>query len=282
MRSLRSPVPTCDLRSAARVACRRGALLLVQPGAQDLHRLGAVLVLALLLLHRNDDAGRHMRDPHGAFGLVDVLAAGAGGTVTVDAQIALVDLDIDFLGFRQHGDGHGRGVDAALAFGGRHALHAVHAGFVFQPREHAAAGDLGDALLQPAKLGFAIFQHLEAPAAQRRVFLIHREQFGGEQRGFVAAGGGPHFQDGRTLVGFVLWQHRHADLVLQRRDAVSQAFEFGLGQFAQFGIGKHRFGLGARLLGGAQFADAVDSTGSSSASSFEALDVGVARQSLGQ
>ena len=54
-----------------------------------------------------------------------------------------------------------------------HALHAVHAGFVFQPGEHAAAVDLGDALLQAAQLGVGVFQDLEAPAAGFGVALVH-------------------------------------------------------------------------------------------------------------
>ena len=57
----------------------------------------------------------------------------------VDAQILLVDLDIDFLGLRQHRDGRRRGMDAALRLGLRHALHAMHAGFELQPGEHARA-----------------------------------------------------------------------------------------------------------------------------------------------
>ena len=45
----------------------------------------------------------------------------------VDAEILVLDLDVDLLGLGQHGDGGGRGVDAPLRLGGRHALHAVHA-----------------------------------------------------------------------------------------------------------------------------------------------------------
>ena len=69
----------------------------------------------------------NVRDAHRAFGLVDVLTAGARGTINIDAQIGLIDLHIDFLGFRQHGDGDGGGVDASLTLGRRHTLHAMHA-----------------------------------------------------------------------------------------------------------------------------------------------------------
>ena len=61
------------------------------------------------------------------FGLVDVLAAGAAGPHGVDLQIVGLDLDVDVLGLGQHRDRRRRGVDAALRFGVRHPLHAMHA-----------------------------------------------------------------------------------------------------------------------------------------------------------
>ena len=68
----------------------------------------------------------------------------------VDAQVLVLDLDIDLFRLGQHGDRRGRGVDAPLRLGLRHALHAMHAGFEFQPREHALAGDVGDDFLVAA------------------------------------------------------------------------------------------------------------------------------------
>ena len=133
MRSLRSPVPTCDLRSAERVAARVDRCCSYIRARRNLHRLGAVLVLAALLLHRHDDPSGEVGDADGAFRLVDVLAAGAGCAVDVDLEVVVVDLDIDFLGFGQDGDGDGRGVNAALAFRRGDALDTVDAGFVLQP-----------------------------------------------------------------------------------------------------------------------------------------------------
>ena len=86
-------------------------------------------------------------------------------------------------------------MDPTLVLGRRHTLHPVHAGLELQAREHAPAGDLGDALLQPAQFGVAIFQDLVPPAAQCRILLIHLEQFRGEQAGLVTSGGGADFQD---------------------------------------------------------------------------------------
>ena len=65
---------------------------------QHLHRRRAVLVLRALVLARHDDAGRQVRDADRRVGDVDVLAAGAARPVGVDAQVLVVDLDLDVVG----------------------------------------------------------------------------------------------------------------------------------------------------------------------------------------
>ena len=93
------------------------------------------------------------------------------------------------------------------ALGRRHALHAMHARFELEPREHVAAGDRGDRLLDSRRCRSRdSSMHLELPAVQRGIALIHAEQIGGEQRRLVAAGAGAHFEDGVALVGLVLGQ----------------------------------------------------------------------------
>ena len=164
-----------------------------------------------------------MGDPHRAVGLVHVLAARARGAVDVDAQVAFVDLHVDLLGFGQHRDGDGRGVDAALAFGRRHALHAVHAGFVFQPGEDVAAGDFGDAFLEAAKLGVAVFQDFEAPALQRRHIAdtwrtVRRRTAPASSP--PAAGRISRIAD--RVIGLVPRQQGEADLMLERGNALLQ------------------------------------------------------------
>src|SRR3546814_14170589 len=88
--------------AAADLALARGgalvdlplALLVVEARAQHLHRLGAVLVLRLLVLALHHDAGRQVRDASRRVGGVHVLAAGALRAVGVDAQVLVVDLDV--------------------------------------------------------------------------------------------------------------------------------------------------------------------------------------------
>src|ERR1043165_3053548 len=70
---------------------------LVEPRAQQLHGHVAVLVLAALVLAGHDDAGRQVRDAHRGVGDVDVLPARAAGAVRVDAEVLVVDLDVDLL-----------------------------------------------------------------------------------------------------------------------------------------------------------------------------------------
>src|ERR1700688_188831 len=86
----------------------------VDAGAQDVHRGCTVLVLRAAVLHADHDAGRNVGDADRGFGLVDVLAAGALRAHGLDAQIVVLDLDVDLLDFGQHGDGRCRGVDTAL------------------------------------------------------------------------------------------------------------------------------------------------------------------------
>ena len=68
---------------------------LVKPRPQHPPGRGPVLVLRSLVLALHDDAGRKMGDAHRAVGGVDMLAARARGAIGVDANILLVDSDLD-------------------------------------------------------------------------------------------------------------------------------------------------------------------------------------------
>ena len=84
-----------------------------------------------------------------------MLAARALRAIDVDAQILVVDLDVDIFGLRQHRHGGRRGVDAALRFGDRHALHAMHAAFEFQLGVDAPAVHFQRGVLDAAEIAFA-------------------------------------------------------------------------------------------------------------------------------
>ncbi len=87
----------------------------------------------------------HVGDPDGGVGGVDALAAGPAAAEDVDAQVVVVDGDVDLLGLGQHQDAGGAGVHPALRLGDRHPLHAVHAALELQQRVRRLAR-LGRAL----------------------------------------------------------------------------------------------------------------------------------------
>ena len=139
--SARSPDADLGQPRGRQLGLLRGQLALEQPRAQHAHRLVAVLELRLLVLHRDHEPGRLVRDAHRRVGRVDRLAARAGRAVDVDLEVVRVDVHVHLLGLGQHGDRGGRGVDAALRLGLRHALHAVRAALVLEDAVGALALD---------------------------------------------------------------------------------------------------------------------------------------------
>ena len=83
-----------------------------------------------------------------------MLAARAARTERVDLQILRVDFELDLFGLRQHGDGCGACVDAPLRLRFGHALDAVDAAFVAQPRPRPFPGNQEAYLLIAAELRF--------------------------------------------------------------------------------------------------------------------------------
>ena len=69
------------------------------------------------------------------------------------------------------------------------------------------------------------------------VAAVHAEQIGGEQGRFVAAGAGAHFEDGALLVGCILGQQVHAQLLLHLRQAGIDLVELLLGQILEVLVG---------------------------------------------
>ena len=146
------------------------------------------------------------------------------------------------------------------AFGFGHALHAMDAGFEFEPLEHVAAGDRDDRLLEAAEPGLRQLHHLEAPAVQRGVALVHAEELGGEERRLLAAGAGAHFEDGVALVGLVLGQQHEPHLALELGEPLVERGQFASGERTHLGIGlagerRQVVALGARGLEGRDLLD---------------------------
>ena len=83
-------------------------------------------MLGTLVLALDHDAGRDVRNANGRVGLVDVLPAGAGGAIRVNAQIGRVHINFfDFIEFGEDCDGTSGRVDAPLCLRRRNALYPV-------------------------------------------------------------------------------------------------------------------------------------------------------------
>src|SRR5205085_4658455 len=116
---------------------------LIKPGAQHRECVRPVLVLGPFTLALNDDAARHVGDADRAVGLVDVLPASAGGAIGVDAQVLVVDLDLDLLvDDRVDPDGGKAGVPPRVRIERRYADQAVDAALGFEPAIGVDAADL--------------------------------------------------------------------------------------------------------------------------------------------
>ena len=166
------------------------ALELEESGPEHPQRLGLVLDLAALVLAGDDEPGRQVGETHRRVGRVHPLSAGSRGAVGVDPQIALLHLDLDLFGLRQHGDRGGRGMDPPRGLGDRHALHAVDPPFVLEAAVRPFALDDRRELLDPAGLGLREVDQLHPPPLPVGVAAVHAEELGGEERGLVAAGAG--------------------------------------------------------------------------------------------
>ena len=184
-----------------------------------------------------------MRDAHRRVGRVDVLSARTAGAHRIDADVLVPDLDIDLLGFGQNGNGGGGGVNASLALRFRHALHAVHAGFELQTREHAAPADVRDDLLVAAHLTLGHGRDLDAPLPLGRVALIHAEQIPGEQRGFRTASARAYLDNGGAIIGLVLGQEHQLHPPFEIFETFAQFFGFRLRHLAhlrvEIGVSQH-------------------------------------------
>ena len=128
--------------------------------------------------------------------------------VSMRRSAGLMSTSAEFVRFRHHRDGAGGGVDAALGFGLRHALHAVAAGFELELGIGALADDAGDDFLVAAHFARAFRHDLDLPALALGIARVHAEQVAGEQRRFVAAGAGADFQEDVALVVGVLGQQQ--------------------------------------------------------------------------
>src|SRR5579885_849 len=142
--------------------------------AEHPHRGLLVRRLRALVLDRDDDAGRQVRDPHRAVGLVDVLTARALRAVRVDLQIGLVDLHVGVVREQRRDDDRAEGVVAAVRLVERaQADETVLAALGLQHAVGVLARDRQRRRLETRLLPRARLEQLDAEAARRRPPLVH-------------------------------------------------------------------------------------------------------------
>src|SRR5436190_1769683 len=164
---------------------------IVQPRFQHLHRRIAVAVLRPLVLAGDDDAGRHVRDADRGVGDVDVLAAGAARSIRVDADVLVVDLDVDVLGqFRPRIDRRERRVAARCLIERRDADETMDADFRREQTERVLAGDRQRRALDARLVARLLVDDLLLEAAPIHPAHVQSQQHLGPVLRFGAAGAG--------------------------------------------------------------------------------------------
>src|SRR3990170_1123949 len=189
-----------------------------EAGAEDGHRLVAVLQLGALVLADGDDAGGDVGDADSGGVLLDVLTAVAAGVEDIDPQLLLVDMHVHVVRLRQDSDGGGGGVDAAAGLGDGDALDAVDAALVLEAGVGAAAVQLEDDLLEATAVAFVRVQELHGPALALRIAAVHAVEVGGEEGGLLATGGGADLHDHVLIGEGVPGQQGEPQLLLQGVD----------------------------------------------------------------
>ncbi|CAB4579214.1 unannotated protein [freshwater metagenome] len=162
-----------------------------QARAQNAHRRFLVLDLALLVLTRDDDSRRNVRDSNSRVGRVDRLATGATGAEDIDTYVIWADRDLfGFVNLGKNEDTRRRGVNSALRFGCGDSLNAMNSAFVFEFRPRAVSGLSRVGLycelyiFEAAEIAVGAVENLDAPTTTVGVLGVHAKQVGGEQSTF--------------------------------------------------------------------------------------------------
>jgi len=190
-------------------------IVVLHAGAQYAHGLILVLDLTALVLALHHDARGQVRQPHGGFRSVDVLAARAGGAEQVDAQVVRVDLHIHFLGLGQYRDRRRARVDAPSGLGFGHALHAMRPALKLEPGIRPPAGDHADGFLAPAQLRLGQTRHIHRIPPPFGIPGIHLEKVHGKERRLFPARARADLHDDVLIVVGVLGGQGKADFLLQ-------------------------------------------------------------------
>ena len=182
---------------------------LVELCLQHLHGVVAVLELAALGLAADHDAGGLMDESDGGGGLVDVLAACAGGAV--DLHLDVLGADVHLNGVVQLGHDLQRGkagLTAGVGVERRDAHQTVDAVLALEQAVGVGALDHHGSALHAGLVAVLIVQHLHGHAVGLRPLVVHPVEHLGPVLRLGAAGTGVEGQDGVAVVVLAV-QHGH-------------------------------------------------------------------------
>ena len=181
---------------------------------QHLHAVVLVLELAALLLGGHHDARGLVDEADGGGGLVDVLAAGAGGPVDLHLDVLLPDLHgVVVLHLRHNLNGGEGGLAAGVGVKGGNPDQPVDAVFTLQKAigVFALNGDGGG--LDAGLVAVLVVQDLVDEAMALGPAGIHAVEHLGPVLGLGAAGAGVELQNGVGVVVFAGEQGGHPGLL---------------------------------------------------------------------
>jgi hypothetical protein len=127
-------------------------------------------------------------------------------------------------------------MDAALAFGHGHTLHAVHARLIFELAVRALALDREDHFLVAAHIAFALAEQLDLVVVDFGPTRVHTEEFTGKERSLFAARTGPNLHDHVFVVVGVLGNQQGLEPGLQAGVFLLQLRQLQLRQLLHVGV----------------------------------------------
>ena len=188
--------------------------------------MGTILVLRALALALHDNAARHVRDPHRAVGLVDVLTTSTRRAIGVDAQILIVDLDLDLVVNDRVNPDRGKArVAAIVRIEWRNAHKAMNAALRFEPAISIGAVDANRRRFDPGLLAAAFLEPFDLVSVGIGPAHIHAQQHLCPILGLGSARPGMDFEIAVVAVGFA----RQQAFEFAPRRLGAQFFERGLG-----------------------------------------------------
>ena len=146
-----------------------------------------------------------------------MLSTGTGGTEDLHLYIRRIDLDIDILRLRHHGDRRSGGVDTSAGLGHRHTLYTVHAGLILEAAVRTLSGHDEDSFLHTADAGFINRHELRLIATALRVVDVHAVELCGEERRLVTTGTATDLHDDVLIIVLVLRKQEDLQLLDERR-----------------------------------------------------------------